>query len=92
MDCKVNCICNILEEINEFFSISEFERFNKYVKGFVSTGDLIEMPVEKRYAGFEEQWYKCKNCSQVWKLVHPDFPFKGLWNIVDEKECSNEHQ
>ncbi len=79
---KINCICNVLKEINVFFSISEFERFQKYVEGLVNDGILIEIPVKKPYAGFPEQWYKCKSCSQVWRLVYPDFPFKGKWSIV----------
>lgn len=82
---KIDCICNVLEEINEFFSITEFERFQKYIKELENDGDLIEIPVEKKYAGFPEQWYKCKSCSQVWRLVHPDFPFKGIWGIIQRK-------
>jgi hypothetical protein len=79
---KIDCICNVLEEINEFYSITEFEKFQRYIEGFVNRGDLIEVPVTKPYAGFPEQWYKCKSCSQVWRLVYPDFPFKGIWRVV----------
>lgn len=86
MDSKISCICSALEEIKEFFSISEFERFQKHIDILVNEGELIEIPVKKRYAGFPEQWYKCKSCSQAWRLVHPDFPFKGLWSITSEKE------
>lgn len=89
MDSKISCICSVLEEINEFFSISEFERFQKYIEGLINDGKLIEIPVQKRYAGFPEHWYKCKSCSQIWRLVYPDFPFKGLWNIVSKKEWRN---
>jgi hypothetical protein len=78
---KINCICS-LEEINEFHSIWEFERFQKYIEELVKGGDLIEVPVQKQYAGFPEQWYGCKVCPQIWRLVHPDFPFKGIWEKV----------
>lgn len=82
MASKIDCVCKVMEEINEFFSISEFERFQKYIEGLVKDGDLIEIQVKKAYAGFPEKWYKCKLCSKVWRLVYPDFPFKGLWNII----------
>jgi len=79
---KVKCVCDVLEEIEDFRSISEFERFQKYIDDLVSAGDLTEVNVRKPYAGFPEQWYQCKECHQIWRLVHPDFPFKGLWNKV----------
>ena len=79
---KVNCICDTLEKIDEFYSIGEFEKFQKYIDGLLKDEDLIEIPVQKKYAGFPEQWYKCPNCQQIWRLVHPDFPFKGLWDVV----------
>ena len=82
MDNKLSCICSVVEEINEFFSITEFERFQKYLEGFVNDGELYEISVQKRYAGFPEKWYKCKTCPQIWRLVYPDFPFKGLWTTV----------
>lgn len=86
MDNKIECVCSVMEEINEFFSILEFERFQKYLEGLINDGELIEIPVIKRYAGFPEHWYRCKECAQIWRLVHPDSPFKGMWNIVSEKE------
>lgn len=79
---KVDCICQVLEPIDEFFSISEFERFQEYLNGLIASGELREVPVKQKYAGFTEQWFRCKHCSGVWRLVHPDFPFKGIWEKV----------
>ena len=79
MDSTINCICSVLEEINEFYSINEFERFSNYLNKLIESGELIEIPVESFYAGFEEKWYKCSMCENVWRLVYPDFPFKGFW-------------
>nr|WP_092074116.1 hypothetical protein [Dendrosporobacter quercicolus]NSL47753.1 hypothetical protein [Dendrosporobacter quercicolus DSM 1736]SDM77983.1 hypothetical protein SAMN04488502_10788 [Dendrosporobacter quercicolus] len=79
MDNTISCICESLEEINEFRSILEFERFLRYISDLIKQGDLFEIPVEKSYAGFPEKWYKCSNCGEIWRLVYPDFPFKGLW-------------
>lgn len=69
---KNDCICDTLVEIDEFFSIEEL----------VTSENLIEVPVAKPYSGFREQWFKCKDCSHVWRLLHPDFPFKGIWRKV----------
>lgn len=82
MDSKIDCVCRSLEEITEFRSILEFERFQEYINNLVKDGYLLEVPVQKHYAGFNEQWFICGQCKQVWRLVHPDFPFKGLWIIV----------
>lgn len=82
MAIEINCICSTLEKIDRFHSIGEFERFQRYVDGLLKDRDLVEVPVQKKYAGFIEQWYKCPGCEQVWRLVHPDFPFKGIWDIV----------
>ncbi|QNU68611.1 hypothetical protein EHE19_009540 [Ruminiclostridium herbifermentans] len=71
----VKIVC--LEEINEFFSVTEFEKFQNYIERLINDGKLVEVLVQKPYADFPEQWYQCKLCSQVWRLVHPDFPFKG---------------
>ena len=68
MDNKACCACSILEETHEFCSILEFERFREYIAGIVNDGELIEIPVQKSYSGFPEQWYKCKSCFRIWKL------------------------
>lgn len=79
---KIDCICQMLYEIKGFSSLNGFQRFKEYIKNLVDEGDLIPIPVTNRYADFSEEWYKCKSCEQVWKLVYPDFPFKGLWTKV----------
>lgn len=80
MGSKIDCICVMLEEIDGFHSIWEFERFQRYVEELVKNRDLVEVSVQKKYAGFPEQWYQCNSCNQIWRLIHPDFPFKGIWD------------
>lgn len=80
---NINCdSCRKFGEITGFHSISEFERFLNYLEDNIKGGKLTEVPVENRYAGFQEQWFRCNQCNQVWRLVHPDFPFKGFWRLV----------
>jgi len=82
MNNKTNCICRYLYKIDEFYSILEFEKFQKYISQLLKDGHLIEVPVKTKYAGFDEQWFECKECKQKWRLVHPDFPFKGFWDSL----------
>jgi hypothetical protein len=42
------------------------------------------LPPTKFYSRFtKEDWYQCPNCQQVWRLVHPDPPFEGVWEMVE---------
>ncbi len=44
MDRKLSCICSVLEKINEFSSILEFERFQMYIEGLVNRGSAKNPP------------------------------------------------
>jgi hypothetical protein len=82
---KIECACNVLEEIEEFASLDEFQRFQRYLAEWIESGELAEIRVLKRYASFtsfDEQWFKCRDCHKRWRLVHPDFPFKGFFRKV----------
>jgi hypothetical protein len=45
--------------------------------------EVIEIPVERKYADFEEEWYLFVKCLHKWRLVYPDFPFRGIWDRVE---------
>lgn len=82
MDNTINCICGWLEEIEGFNSPLEYKRFLEYINDQIKANDLIEIEVGCKYANskiFSERWFKCVDCDQRWRLVAPDFPFKGLW-------------
>jgi hypothetical protein len=51
----------------------------------VAEGLLVPIPVGKPYAnvGFHEEWYRLPS-GHVWRLVDPDFPFKGVFEKVPE--------
>jgi hypothetical protein len=82
MDNRVECICIDLYQIESFNSIYEFERFEGYIRNLVERGELTEVTVTNHYAGFPEKWFQCTQCNQIWRLVYPDFPFKGLWDKI----------
>lgn len=84
MDNWMNCVCNALEEIDGFNSISEFERFQKYLADLVNKQELRKLRVKriKKYYTRPVERYKCVVCYSIWKLEFPDFPLRGSWKRV----------
>jgi len=69
------------DEIHEFASLGEFNRFLRWIADAVEEGVLIEVAVLDRYDGstiFDERWYRSA-VGEVWRVVAPDFPFKGVF-------------
>jgi hypothetical protein len=81
---KIGCSCQNFESIDGFYSLNEFENFRNHFKKKLEDGVVLEIPVKKKYGGFEEHWYQCAGCDEKWRLVYPDFPFKGIWGKVPE--------
>ena len=77
------------EPIKSFDAFSIFEDFQRWMKKKVESGESREIPVKSRYnhaTVFTEEWYLHTATSAVWRFVHPDYPFKGLFRPVPEKE------
>jgi hypothetical protein len=75
------------EIVRGFRSPGEFERFLDWLGGQIKRGGVIEVPVLHRYAGSDtlrERWFRCANDEHVWRLVEPDFPFRGTFEPVAE--------
>jgi hypothetical protein len=73
------------EEIRGFTSPGEYQRFVRYIEGLVSSGYVEEVPVDPAYGPgliYGGRWFANKNTGQIWRLVEPDFPFKGLWEQI----------
>jgi hypothetical protein len=84
VDNKMNCICDVLYEICGFDSMSEFERFQKYLANLVKEQELILIPSyrkrrEKRDYTIIKEKFECGSCHQAWILAHPDPPASGSW-------------
>lgn len=76
------------EEIHGFSSPSEYVRFIKYIEQQVTLAQAEELPADPNYGEgeiFGGRWFKDIVSGQVWRLVPPDFPFKGLWEPVHSK-------
>jgi len=74
------------EEIHSFHSLGEFKRFARYIESQVNDGLAEEVNPDPNYGKGEiygGRWFKDNETGEVWRLVSPDIPFKGLWEPVD---------
>ena len=75
----------IWEEIHGFQSPSEYKRFVTYIEGQVSNNHAVEVEADPDYGKGEiygGRWFKDIGTGTTWRLVAPDYPFKGLWEPV----------
>jgi hypothetical protein len=75
------------EEIHGFTSPGEYDRFVRYIEDQVSMGVAREREVDPRYGKdmiFGGRWFEYIGTQEVWRLVAPDFPFRGLWERLKE--------
>jgi hypothetical protein len=71
-------------EIQEFDSPADFRSFRQVIEEAVASGELEPVSVGTPYSpgGFHEEWYR-EGSGEVWRLVPPDFPFKGVFERVE---------
>jgi hypothetical protein len=77
------------EPIHGFVSPGEYERFLKHIEEQVADGRLLEIPTDAEYRAGGIQggrWFFDIEIKQRWRLVPPDFPFRGLWEALIEPD------
>ncbi len=77
-----------LEEIEEFRTPGEFERFKAFLNDGVTRGDLIKVTPDQSYHEGEiygGEWFELCQDKSVWRLISPDPPFYGLFERVKNK-------
>jgi hypothetical protein len=75
----------VWEEIHAFASLGEYNRFIQYIEGQVASGVAREVAVDPLYGKgmiYGGRWFQDTENGIVWRLVPPDFPFRGLWEPV----------
>jgi hypothetical protein len=73
------------EEIHGFTSPGEYDRFVQYIHDQVASGHAEEVDVDDDYGRGEiygGRWFKDIETGEVWRLIPPDPPFRGLWERV----------
>ena len=80
---------NSWEEIHGFSSLSEYKKFVQYIEKQINDGYVLEKSPDMKY-GYGEiyggRWFENINSGDVWRLVPPDFPFRGVWEPIKSKE------
>jgi len=75
----ITCRCSQLRVASSFSSFPDYDTHKKVV---LDSELFDDEPVAQHYGGvggLAENWFKCKTCGEVWRLVEPDPPFKGMW-------------
>jgi hypothetical protein len=73
------------EEIHGFESLGEYRRFVIYIENQVSSGYAREVYPGTDFQNgfvFGGRWFEDNGSGEIWRLVPPDFPFRGLWEAV----------
>ena len=73
------------EEIHGFNSPEEYTRFVRYIEDQVVMGVAREREAHRQYGKgmiFGGRWFEDIETHEVWRLVAPDFPFRGLWEPI----------
>ena len=75
--------CN-WEVIDDFRSLIEFQRFEKWLEYQVESNMTIEIKVLEYYVSpnTKERWFRCLGTQDIWRLVYPDTPFTGYWGPI----------
>jgi hypothetical protein len=77
---------SIWEEIHGFQSPGEYQRFVRYIEDQVQAGyakEIVPVPDYNKGFVFGERWFQDIDSAEIWRLIPPDFPFRGLWELVE---------
>lgn len=75
----------VWEEIHGFASPGEYDRFLQYIEEQVRAGHAREIDSDPNYGRGEiygGRWFEDSESRELWRLVPPDFPFTGLWELI----------
>jgi hypothetical protein len=79
-------MAKVWAEIHGFSSPREYERFCAYIEEQVTSGVARECVTDPSYEKgmvYGGRWFTHVGTNEVWRLLPPDFPFRGLWEKVE---------
>jgi len=74
---------DVLMEIHGFETLGRFRSFSDRLADLCASGEIREVEVDDAYHHGEicgGRWFEV--CGSPWRLVEPDFPFRGLWERI----------
>lgn len=79
---NTTCSCSVRGS-GPFKGWNDYDEFKTYID---KNTNFDPSPVVDRFSnvGLVERWYRCRNCSCMWRLVEPDPPFAGIWERVQD--------
>ncbi len=75
-----------LAPVAGFNSPEDYRLLNKRLERAIAAGILTEVSVDSPYqpgADIPEKWIR-RSSGHIWRLVKPDFPFRGLFRPVED--------
>jgi len=80
---------SVWEEIKSFQSISEYKKFVNYIEKQIKEKYAVEIETCQNYKKGEiygGRWFQDLETKEIWRLVEPDFPFRGCWEKIKTRE------
>jgi len=77
------------ETVDRFQSLAEYEKFLSLINDQVAKGlaTVVALDPAKAWGNaWDEQWYQCVADREVWRLVGPDPPFRGIFKRLDSSQ------
>lgn len=68
-----------------FSQQSEYDRYVVWIGQQVAAGNLVEVPPDPDYKPDTlsgGRWYREEATGVTWRLLDPDYPFCGRWEMV----------
>jgi len=77
------------EPIDRFQSLAHYEKFQSWLNQQIAKGNASKVPLDPEKAwgsAWDEHWYRCLVDGEVWRLVGPDPPFRGVFKRLESME------
>lgn len=74
------------EAVDRFQSLAHYEELLASINQQVGAGRVQSVSVDPKKAwgsAWDERWFKCADSDEVWRLVAPDPPFRGIFKKVE---------
>ena len=73
------------ESVDRFKSLADYEQLLAKITEQVANGRarVVAVDPDKGWGtAWDEHWYQCTDKNEIWRLVAPDPPFRGIFKKV----------